>query len=198
MVESKTCKECGFLTIQGRELSRPERIMLGSHGKSAVMPAHAEQTRCFKKLGDYDLHYAGDSFAGVIEEIERSRDDCPGYMAYEAGFTPAQHQEIQLEQRKAGGVGLREEMKGFRHSDDFRSINKDGREFTLTPNQAHVVQMLFEAWENKTPDLGQAHIIEEVSPDTSTKRLRDLFKTNLAAWKELIETVKKGTFRLKK
>ena len=100
MAESRTCKECGFLTIQGRELSRPERIMLGTHGRSAVMPAHPEQTRCFKNLWDYDLHYTGDTFDGVIEEIERSRDDCPGFIPYEAGFTPGQHLEIQLEQKK--------------------------------------------------------------------------------------------------
>ena len=102
VTQIRTCLDCGFLTIQGRELSRPHRIMLGTHGTSAVMPANPEQTRCYKRLWDYDLHYFGDTFVGVIEEIERSRDKCPGFALYEPGLTPAQHLEIQLEQRKMG------------------------------------------------------------------------------------------------
>lgn len=187
------------------------------------MPAHPEQTRCFKNLWDYDLHYTGDTFAGVIDEIERNREDCPGFMPYEAGFTPAQHLEIQLEQKKQkleeGDLkGLpkkksdlraqlaetekfpnaQEEKKEFKHSPDFRSINKNGKEFTLTSKQAQVIQMLFEAREGKTPDLGQSYIIEQVSPDTSMKRLKDYFKRNPKAWKALIESSGKGIFRLKK
>lgn len=100
MAEKKTCLDCGFLTIQNRVLSRPQRIMLSTRGRSAVMPAHPEQIRCFKNLWDYDLHYSGDTFDGVIEEIERGRDDCPGFEPYGAGFTPEQHLENQIEQRK--------------------------------------------------------------------------------------------------
>ena len=107
MAESKTCKECGFLTIEGRELSRPERIMLASHGSSSVMPAHPERTRCFKNLWDYDLYYSGDTFAGVIEEIERSRDNCPGFMLYEARLSPERHLEIWVDRMKGRGMGLR-------------------------------------------------------------------------------------------
>lgn len=74
--------------------------MLSSHGESAAMPAHSEQTRCFKNLWDYDLIYSGDTFDGVIDEISRSRDECSGFVSYEAGFNPAQHLENQIEQRK--------------------------------------------------------------------------------------------------
>ena len=100
MTQRRTCLDCGFLTIQGRELSRPERIMLNTRGESAVMPAHSEQTRCFKNLWDYDLHYSGDTFEAVIEEISQPRDECLGFDSYEAGFSPAQHIENQVEQRK--------------------------------------------------------------------------------------------------
>lgn len=214
MAESKTCKECGFLTIEGHELSRPERIMLATHGSSSVMPAYPERTRCFKNLWDYDLIYSGDNFHGVIDEIERSRDDCPGFMPYEAGFTPAQHQEIQLEQMKGrpekDGVTKRRNKEGkevtleadkptpFEHSDDFRTIVKDGKLFRLTPQQAHVIQILWDNWERGIHGVGAAFIIEQVSPDTSTKRLRDIFKgRNLEAYKALIEYVPKGIYRLK-
>lgn len=104
MAENRTCIECGFLTIQGRELSRAERAMLATHGTSAAMPPDCKQTQCFKSLWvEYDLIYAIPDFQGVIREIGRNRDDCSGFMRYEAGFDPAQHREIQLEQRKRGG-----------------------------------------------------------------------------------------------
>ena len=74
--------------------------MLGTRGQSAVMPANSERTRCFKNLWDYELHYSGDTFEGVFEELERLRDECSGFAPYEAGFTPAQHLERQIEQRK--------------------------------------------------------------------------------------------------
>ena len=95
--------------------------------------------------------------------------------------------------------GLIAESETFKHSQDFRSINKNGKKFTLTPKQTQVIQILFKAQERKTPEMSQPYIIEEVSPDTSTRRVRDLFKNNIAAWKALIEQgSKKGTIRLKR
>jgi hypothetical protein len=86
----------------------------------------------------------------------------------------------------------------FVHSPDFRSIRKDGKEFTLTSKQAQVIQMLSEAKEAGTPDLGQGYVIEKVSGETSIRRIRDFFKADLDAWKALLEPGnKKGTFRLK-
>ena len=100
VARKRTCLDCGFLTIRGRELTQPERVMLGTKGQSAVMPANADQTRCFKNLWDYDLTYVGDNFGGVVEEIERERHQCRGFAPYEAGFTPEQHLEHQIDQRK--------------------------------------------------------------------------------------------------
>jgi len=55
VAESRTCKECGFLTIEGREVSWPERILLDSGEALGVKIAHPERTRCFENLWDYDL-----------------------------------------------------------------------------------------------------------------------------------------------
>ena len=75
MTQKRTCLDCGFLTIRGHEICQPERVMLGTGGKSAVMPADPEQTRCFKNLWvEYDLTYVRDDFHGVVEEIERDRN----------------------------------------------------------------------------------------------------------------------------
>ncbi len=86
--------------------------MLGTYGESAVMPAHCEQTRCFKNLWDYDLTYSGDTFDGVVEEINQPRNNCPGFTLYEAGFSPALHLESQIEHRKEK-LHLRIANRGF-------------------------------------------------------------------------------------
>lgn len=87
--------------------------------------------------------------------------------------------------------------KKFEHSPDFRTVLMDGKKFTLTGKQAQAVELLYS--DEKFPDLGQSYILGEISPDTSTKRLRDIFNRNLKAWKALIEPgERKGTFRLKR
>jgi hypothetical protein len=90
------------------------------------------------------------------------------------------------------------EEREFKHSQDYSSVNLHGKPFTLTPIQARVIEMLDQARLNGTPYLHQSSIIKEVCAHTDTTRLRDLFKTNPKAWKELIEPgTKKGMKRLK-
>lgn len=116
MAETRSCLDCGFLTIEGHELSLPQRTMLASHkggrGGSAVMPSHPEGTRCFKNLWDYDLHYVEDSFDGVLEELSRPREACRGFLQYSAGRTPAEHLEQEVEDRK-GKLQWRVAKLGF-------------------------------------------------------------------------------------
>jgi hypothetical protein len=87
---------------------------------------------------------------------------------------------------------------GFIPSPDFRSVNKDGKNYPLTSKQAQVIKMLFEAQQKGTPELGTAYIINEVSPGTSKTRLRDIFKHDPETYKALIEKGRKGTVCLKK
>lgn len=96
----RTCLDCGFLTLRGHEVTHPERVTLGTRGKSAVMPSHPEQTTCLKNLWDYDLHYSGDSWEGVLSELETPRDKCQGFLQYEAGLSPAKHIERQEQERR--------------------------------------------------------------------------------------------------
>ena len=68
----------------------------------------ADQIRCFKSLWEYEAHYTGDSWEGVRHELWsdertatlRARDDCGGFRIYQAGFSPPQHLERQLEDRR--------------------------------------------------------------------------------------------------
>lgn len=91
--------------------------------------------------------------------------------------------------------------KQFSHSDDFRSVNKDGIEIPLTSMQAQVIDILWNNFQNGTPDVSQAYIINMVSPDTDADRLRDVCfatKTGHETYQTLIEPGKtKGTIRLK-
>jgi len=64
------------------------------------MPSSPERIRCFKNLWDYDLCYTGDDFQGVIDELESPRDKCLGFVAYDAGYSPAQHLEHEIERRR--------------------------------------------------------------------------------------------------
>ena len=108
-----TCLNCGFLTIKGHELSEGERIMLGTRGVSAKMPANPELTRCAKGLWkDYELNYVGNSLDAVFEEIDCPRQTCRGFFQYEPGHTPAKHFELQ-EQRRRERLQWRIALLGF-------------------------------------------------------------------------------------
>src|SRR5262245_12844380 len=63
----------------------------------------------------------------------------------------------------------------FHHSGDFRSVSLDSRPYSLTSKQAQVIQMLHEAYEQGTPEIGQHSILEALG---GGGRLRDVFKSN--------------------
>lgn len=93
---------------------------------------------------------------------------------------------------------------GFRHSVDFKSAYWAGERFTFTPRQAQAVQMLYDAWHNGTPELGQDAILEKlgsmgrnkIGGGTLPRQLRDHFRRS-PAWKKLIiQGERRGTYRL--
>lgn len=85
------------------------------------------------------------------------------------------------------------------HSDDFRSIKKGDKEHLLSEKQGKVIKILLENYMNNTPAVGQKFILKEINPETTTTSdLQDVFKSNMDAWKALIESPRKGLYRLKK
>ncbi len=84
------------------------------------------------------------------------------------------------------------------HSADFRSVNWFGTSFGFTVNQAKCVQVLWEAWQGKTPELSDELVLAEA--EVSSNRLRDVFKRKggyHAAWGTMIQqAATKGTRRL--
>lgn len=82
-----------------------------------------------------------------------------------------------------------------RHGRDFRSVLWFGQIYAFSPDQAAAVQLLWEAWENGTPDLAEATIRTEGEFES---RLAHIFRGH-AAWGAMIAPGNtKGTFRLQK
>ena len=71
----------------------------------------------------------------------------------------------------------------FRHSPDYATVVRHGKQFTLTPQQAQIIQILHEAFKNGTPSLKPDYILEKIEGGT---RLLDSFKSNKAAYESLI------------
>ena len=86
----------------------------------------------------------------------------------------------------------------IRHSEDYRSVTWYGEQYQFTTKQAMIVQRLWEAMLDESPDMSGASLIEAAESDCN--QLRDLFRTNgkpHEAWGTMIVAgAKKGTYRL--
>lgn len=86
------------------------------------------------------------------------------------------------------------ELPSARHSEDFRSVHWYGQHFSFTALQAACVKELWAAWEQGTPDVSTAKLLE--AAESGSRRMVDLFR-NSPAWQTLIVTgATKGTKRL--
>lgn len=83
---------------------------------------------------------------------------------------------------------------GATHSPDYRSVNWFGVPFTFSPTQAACVKVLWLAWENKTPEVGDATILEEA--DSDAERLPLVFRDHDAWGTMIVKGSTKGTHRL--
>jgi hypothetical protein len=83
-----------------------------------------------------------------------------------------------------------------RHSIDFRSVYWWGTKYVFTKNQAAVVKLLWEAWENDTREVGGDTLLTEA--DCETGRLDHIFDLGKhPAWRTMIRTgSRQGSYRL--
>ena len=82
-----------------------------------------------------------------------------------------------------------------RHSPDFRCVHWFGTKYTFTASQAAIIEIMWNAWEQRTPDISDAHLLERSGLGKGS-RLVDIFR-NHPAWKRLIVPgERKGTRRL--
>jgi hypothetical protein len=83
----------------------------------------------------------------------------------------------------------------FKHSPDYRSINLDGIQHSITGKQAQVVEILHKAWKNGTPDVSNEYILEEL--DLKSSNLKDIFRSRKEDMKKIVVHGKtKGSLRL--
>jgi hypothetical protein len=86
-----------------------------------------------------------------------------------------------------------------RHSPDFRSVHWYGTDYTFNEAQAAIVAVLWEAWENGTPDVGHRTLLDKAK--VAYDRLPDVFKVkgeSHPAWGTMIQSNigSKGVARL--
>ena len=85
-------------------------------------------------------------------------------------------------------------LLGPAHSADYRSVNWFGKEYSFTPIQAACIKLLWENWEQGTPDVGGQTLLE--SADASQSRFDLVFRDH-PAWRNMIVAGRtKGTYRL--
>ncbi len=93
---------------------------------------------------------------------------------------------------------LAAEFSEAKHSTDYRSVLWHGTQYSFTAKQAACIKLLWEAWEQGTPDVGEATILE--AADCDCVRLSDLYgrgNNRHPAWGTIIQAgATKGTYRL--
>lgn len=81
------------------------------------------------------------------------------------------------------------------HSDDFRSVCWFGTNYSFTSQQAEVVRILWEAYEEQTPDVDALLLLSDFT-GCAAHRVRDLFR-KCPAWGTMIVLGgSRGTYRL--
>jgi len=84
-----------------------------------------------------------------------------------------------------GQVKPAEEAK-FRHSSDYHSVNIDDKQFSLSLQEARIIELLYKEYMNGTPAVGKDRIFVELDIDAKPdRRLRDCF-TDRKVYKALI------------
>ncbi len=83
---------------------------------------------------------------------------------------------------------------GFKASDDYACVSWQGEVIEFSPIQAQIIKTLHEHYERGTPSVSQHYLLDQVDSDSS--RLRDLFRRS-NAWNTLVvESTRRGNFRL--
>lgn len=85
-------------------------------------------------------------------------------------------------------------VKTATHSPDFRSVNWYGTPHEFTGQQAACVKVLWQAWKNGTPAVGDATVLETAGSDS--ERLPLVFRNHEAWGTMIVEGQTKGTHRL--
>lgn len=82
----------------------------------------------------------------------------------------------------------------FIHGPDFRSATWKEEQYSFTPMQAQIIEILYSAFQSGTPEVSKDYILVELN--SPAQRLRDVFKKHPAWDRLVIKGSTKGTYRL--
>ena len=169
-----------YYPIEGAARARHIVKRACSHIDSAgqlVHPISVQEFQGMREVEIGDIHAELDAFQEALPQAQ-------------------QHLGIGRDTEGVAGKGSKNPEETFRHTPDYISVNLRGQQFTLSPRQAEVVQLLHEAYKNGTPDLHHEHIKARLAMGKSAQ-VRGRFREDPDTWKCLIATGrKKGTLRL--
>lgn len=80
-----------------------------------------------------------------------------------------------------------------RHSTDFTTVLWHGTHYRFTASQGHVIHLLWDSFDNDTPDVRQEALLDVAGSESAN--IANLFKDH-PAWGKLITSQSKGTYRL--
>jgi hypothetical protein len=131
-------------------------------------------------------------------EIIMATVEAAGYPATDAGLHAWTIAKANNRNESISGVanGAGDDPSAAAHSPDFRSVRWFGTEHAFGPNQAACVKVLWEAWQNGTPDVGGKTLLE--TAEASTERIDVVFRGNPAWGAMIVKGNTKGSYRLAK
>ncbi|MBT4868412.1 MAG: hypothetical protein HON53_25160 [Planctomycetaceae bacterium] len=80
------------------------------------------------------------------------------------------------------------------HGPDFRSVIWNSKSFSFTRLQSRAVALLWEAWDNDTPEVGEDHIVGSLQIEDQA--LRDVFSNHKAWGTMIVAGETEGSYRL--
>ncbi|MBN8995163.1 MAG: hypothetical protein J0H94_08045 [Rhizobiales bacterium] len=136
-----------------------------------------------------DLIFEFDEVNGDGRTYTRPEFFDPAAIPKNIGTVPAWLMNLHLQ-----AVGVAAGASGFSHDPTYTHVKLAGRQFVLGTLQAHVVRVLHEAVEKGAPWVHGKVLLAQAGSTSSN--IGTLFKSQ-PAWKELIDSDGKGTYRLR-
>jgi hypothetical protein len=169
----------------------PIAVVAPRGGRPATLTASAEALALVQAAQALLRQLSPTAAAGAFVVTIRAQDGallrlpCPA--SQEANVDPAAHLRL--------AAGDEVQVTEPRHSPDFRSVRwTDGAAYGFTAGQASVTRLLWEAWEQGTPDIGQETLLE--ASGSEGNRLADLFRSHPAWGRLIVPGATRGSFRL--
>jgi len=187
-----------FPTITGLDPVKDESLLSHAFGSAIIF---ADPTSVYRGLTASTNGF----YLKPLSDVESQAEELVAalkkffQMSADAGFQDLAEEAMRQAARQIDAAepvenNQRQAHSEFQHGPDFRSIEWYGKKFSLTGAQAAVVEILWDAYLNKTPDVSFAFIV--VKKDIASKRIQDVFKC-VKDWQFLICAGQtKGTFRM--